>query len=48
MTLMICNCQKCKHEWPTHKERWKDYDGFPVQCPKCKSAKWRKIKKKGG
>ena len=43
MTMMICKCERCQHEWATHKERWnrKGETGFPWQCPKCKSAKWR-------
>jgi predicted Zn-ribbon and HTH transcriptional regulator len=27
-------CEKCQHEWTTRTER------VPVQCPKCKSARF--------
>ena len=55
MTLAICKCQRCGHEWATHKERWEatyggkkhlTNEGYPFQCPKCKSARWRIPKEK--
>lgn len=32
-------CERCFHEWTTR------YDREPVQCPKCKSARWDEPKK---
>lgn len=49
MSLAIYKCQRCGHEWASHKEQWEKYGGKPLQCPKCKSAKWfekKEIKKK--
>ena len=43
MSLIMCKCKRCGHEWSTHKEKWEgnNLNGYPFQCPKCKSARWR-------
>lgn len=39
ITLPACVCQRCKHRWIP---RIRD----PVQCPKCKSARWRQVRQR--
>jgi len=34
-------CEKCKHKWIPKKKKVR-----PVQCPKCKSARWDEPKRK--
>ena len=33
--IVSCHCKRCGHDWfPRQLEK-------PVQCPKCKSARWK-------